>query len=240
MRNEVKRLAGAAILALAMSAGAQASASTVVISASHLATSSFIVSLGGTIDGNPFSSNVFESPDVMTVSIDGGPTQTLLAFCVDVFHAFNSSTPPVTYQTAPVKFNSDSPASGGGTALSHLTSGKIGFLADLGKTTSDAERLAGIQGAIWQTEYSGLTLTGGSSYVGYYAGLASAWGAAHPTFAGYANGIYSIGTGPGGFGITQGFATGGVPEPTTWALMLGGLGLAGAALRRRRTATVPA
>jgi hypothetical protein len=25
-----------------------------------------------------------------------------------------------------------------------------------------------------------------------------------------------------------------VPEPTTWALMIGGFGLAGAALRRRR------
>ena len=38
-------------------------------------------------------------------------------------------------------------------------------------------RLAGIQGAIWMTEYSGLTISGGSSYVGYYQGLASAWGA---------------------------------------------------------------
>ena len=27
-----------------------------------------------------------------------------------------------------------------------------------------------------------------------------------------------------------------IPEPTTWALMIGGFGLAGAALRRRRAA----
>jgi hypothetical protein len=35
-------------------------------------------------------------------------------------------------------------------------------------------------------------------------------------------------------GEIRGFLTPGVPEPSTWALMMGGLGLAGASLRRRR------
>ncbi len=34
--------------------------------------------------------------------------------------------------------------------------------------------------------------------------------------------------------------TGGVPEPASWALMIGGFGMAGAALRRRRTAVAAA
>lgn len=49
------------------------------------------------------------------------------------------------------------------------------------------------------------------------------------------------GTGLGFYGDARldNFGSGGVasvPEPTTWALMLGGFGLAGVALRRRRTA----
>lgn len=40
------------------------------------------------------------------------------------------------------------------------------------------------------------------------------------------------------FTLTQGNANGGVPEPASWALMIGGFGLAGAALRRRRAAVV--
>ena len=43
---------------------------------------------------------------------------------------------------------------------------------------------------------------------------------------------------PGGSGYTDAFVPGGpvgvVPEPATWGLMIGGFGLAGAALRRRR------
>src|SRR5258708_22341131 len=99
----------------------------------------------------------------------GGRDTQLLGFCGDIFHNFSSSTPPVTYVTSPVKNNSDSPASGGGPALGNVLSGELGYLADLGKTTADPARLAGIQGAVSQTEYGpSLNISGGSSYIGYY------------------------------------------------------------------------
>ncbi|MCP6473655.1 PEPxxWA-CTERM sorting domain-containing protein, partial [Klebsiella pneumoniae] len=34
------------------------------------------------------------------------------------------------------------------------------------------------------------------------------------------------------------FGNGGIPEPTTWAMMIGGFGLVGGALRRRRSVQV--
>ena len=41
-------------------------------------------------------------------------------------------------------------------------------------------------------------------------------------------------------GLTGTASAGGVPEPASWALMIAGFGLAGAQLRRRRTAAVAA
>jgi hypothetical protein len=230
-----KVLLAAAAAVGAMALGTSASASTVFISADHMVTGAYFVELGGTVDGNPFSLKAFESPDILTVSYDGGPLQNILVFCVDVFHLFGPDVPPVTYETGELTNNSDSPLSGGGTPLSHVISGEIGYLASLGQSTNDADRLAAIQGAIWQTEYSGLTITGGSSYTAEYLALAAAWGAAHSDFNGYADAIYAQD------GHTQGFVTGGgVPEPASWALMIAGFGLAGGMLRRRRAAAATA
>jgi hypothetical protein len=234
VRTKLLLAAAAAISALGLASAA--GAATVLISADSLATSAYVVTLGGAVDGNAYGpQGVYESPDVLTVSVNGGPPEDILVFCVDIFHNFSSSTPPVTYTTAQVTHNSDSSASGGGTALSNLISGEIGYLAQLGQGTSDPARLAGIQGAIWQTEYGPtLSITGGSSYISFYATAAANWGVSHPNYQGYANGIYPLNGQTGGFGFTQGFTTG-VPEPATWGLMIAGFGLAGGLLRKRRS-----
>jgi type 1 fimbria pilin len=225
-----KLLLGASAALAVLAVSASASAATFAISADHLATTDYTVTLGGTVFGvSPPYANVYESPDILTVSIDGGPNVDLMVFCVDIFHLFNSNTPPVTYDSNLVTTNSDGAASGTGHALSHVVSGQIAFLAHLALTDHTAEQLAGIQGAIWQTEYGDLTISGGSGQIGHYVDLANAWGAANANYQGYANGIVHEGA------IYQAFIPS-APEPTTWALMIGGFGVAGAMLRRRRAA----
>jgi len=229
-----------AATAVLLGGASQVSAATVIINSSSLASTAYKVHIGGTVDGVsvPFP-NVFESPELMNITVGGGPAEDIVAFCVDIFHQWSPTDAPATYVTDPVTHNSHSTAAGGGTIIPNLISGEIGYLAGLGQSIADRDRLAGIQGAIWAIEYPNITLTGpnASSYLNYYVGLATTWGANHPNFQGAANGLFPLNTQTGGFGFTQVFTGGGVPEPATWALMIGGLGIAGAALRRRRNAT---
>ena len=229
MRKFIFGAATAGALALASSA----MAGSVLISADHLASYAFTTVLGGTVDGTPFNLNVYEAPDVLTASFDGGPPEQVIAFCVDIFHFFDpANTPPILYHTDLLTTDSSGAVSGTGVALSPLISGEIGYLASLYHGASAAQ-LAGIQGAIWLTEYSTLTLTGGATTeVGQYQALGAAWAATHAGNTTYADAIYA------NSGDKQGFVIGGeVPEPATWGLMIAGFGMAGAMLRRRRTLT---
>lgn len=224
---------GAATATAALLLASSAMASSVLISADHLASTTFTTILGGTVDATPFNLNVYESPDILTASFDGGPPEQLLVFCVDIFHFFDpANTPPITYQTGLLTTDSSGVVSGTGVPLTPLISGEIGYLASLYDTNNTADDWAGIQGAIWLTEYSGLTLTGGSSQVAHFQALRAAWAAANPGNTTFADAIYSVG------GQNQGFVIAGeVPEPNAWALMIAGFGLAGAMLRRRRPLT---
>src|SRR4051794_22908035 len=83
MSRSLKR-AALAVGALALGAGAasHAGAVPVLISHAHVVTKGYVVNLGGTVDGHAFSQHsVYESPDLFTVSVDGGPAEDMLAFC---------------------------------------------------------------------------------------------------------------------------------------------------------------
>lgn len=237
MHRTFKTVGAATGLAIALGLGAasHAAAATVIITADHLASTSYKTVLGGTVDGAAFTpTTVYESPQVFTVSIDGGPSETMLAFCVDIFHHFPEGDVPLTYETASVTHNSHALLSGEGFGLSSLVSSEIGYLADIGQHTTNAARLAGIQGAIWRIEYPGLTLNGshGSTFVDHYMAIAANWGADHPDVTTFSHGFYAVD------GSTQGMVIG-APEPAAWGLMLLGFGLLGGAMRRRRTAAQP-
>ena len=150
-------------------------------------------------------------------------------FCIDLFHTIGvgSQIPPLPYTFGTiVADSSSSPAGTGGNPLSQPTTGEIQTLANIGyydfvHGTGTADIYAGLQGAIWSIEYNtngnSLTVNGSSTVNDLIAGYI-AYAEAHPA-------PYSVSMFPGAngqaFGNGQGFTTG-VPEPSTWAMMLAG------------------
>jgi hypothetical protein len=72
----------------------------------------------------------------------------------------------------------------------------------------------------------------GAHVLGFSTGAGSGWNGG--TFAGA---VDNFSFAFGGNSQTYNFEVAAVPEPATWAMMIAGFGLAGAALRRRRTST---
>jgi hypothetical protein len=114
--------------------------------------------------------------------------------------------------------------------------GAIQTLVDIGygdyvhNAPNLGDSLTALQGAIWDIEY-GATVVSTSNpnngdinnLIGQY--LTYGWD--HP--AAFSYGLYPVGPNGQGFGTSQGFVVG-VPEPSTWAMMLlgfAGLGFAG-------------
>ncbi len=241
-------------LGISLAAGAAVLVGASAVSATTVNVTSGGIYQPGTITvaGPGLNSNEFSSALDLTATLGAGPqVHTLYTFCVDLFHSINvgfdnahdivtgagdaqlAYAPPLVYHIAALTVDSNGPISGvSGSLLTATQIAEIGGLANLGgqliaTDASDlSNKLAAVQGAIWDIEYPAYSVSAPNStvqnYLLGYVANAYAGRSLSPVYA-----IY----GPNGQGLIP---TGGVPEPATWAVMLVGFGLAGATLRRRR------
>lgn len=157
----------------------------------------------------------------------------ILGFCIDLFHPITvgidgQTRTNLNYVTAPLTTDS------AGGALSIAQVRQIGGLAEIGfgiargNGPDKAARLAAIQQAIWTIEYPTLSFAAGSPHAAQQ-GFVHEYLALAPGLSGPARTIYAADR------STQGFVVAGVPEPGTWAMLVVGFGLVGAATRRGKT-----
>ncbi len=233
-------------------------ASAVVCGGSALAGSLAIKSAGiyqpgnVAIAGPGFNGSAYSSAVEFSILPAGAKApQTIYAFCVDLFHEisvgfdFNhnivagagdaQSATNLPYHTAPLTVNSYGGLSGqSGAPLSSLQVGEIGALADLGRgyiTNNSADlsnKLDAVQAAIWEVEYPTYAITPQGAAVQNYVTQDLSYAASHPQ-RGVVQAIYADN------GQSQGFVVG-VPEPTSWSLMIIGVGMIGGLARRRAKA----
>lgn len=185
-----------------------------------------------------------------------GPSLNLIGFCADIFHNIGLGTLNLKYDdnydlTSNSKYQTNTPFAGG-TALTGAQILQVGRLANYGaklftlapNNADKLDRLAGVQGAIWQVINPGYTVTS-TTAVNSYINAFSA-----PSYVSNLSGYGPIGSGvtfiseTGKYGTSaahQSFVLpAGVPEPGMWALMISGFGMTGAMLRRRRMVPVRA
>ncbi|HEX5377658.1 MAG TPA: PEPxxWA-CTERM sorting domain-containing protein [Phenylobacterium sp.] len=177
---------------------------------------------------------IFKNPDSTALKLvynfgigPGVPTFEAWAFCIDLFKAV----------AVPSQYHIDALTNDGhGNLLSQVQIDQIFGLAAYGSNLIKigapdlANKLAGIQGAIWAIEYPAFSVTGDTpsidSYLQSYVGLA-------PSLHGNAYVLLSDN------GRSQGFVIG-VPEPATWAMMIMGFGAVGMVMRSRRRVALAA
>jgi hypothetical protein len=247
-KSTSKRLATALIgCALgALTAGSAANAGTFTASATGLYDSTVVTISGIT---NPIQGatpvgpeGVYATPIQLTTG-----SSSFWVFCVDIFHNINVPSGPINYGTQTLTTDNNS-AVNNVPGLNHIGYGitptqsqEIQYLATYGSGLANASagnpQVAEVQAAIWQIEYGGTVLAdGGAIFDTDVSNLilqAAALSAGGPV----AVEIHSLND-----PITQSFVTGagspsfttGVPEPSTWAMMiLGFCGVGFMAYRRK-------
>lgn len=180
----------------------------------------------------------------------------LVGFCVDIFHDISLGALNLKYDdTYDLTTNSKyvtNTAFAGATLLTSAQRVQVGRLVNYGEllyahgpnTADTVNRLAGLQGAIWQVINPGYSVVSGNGALdGYIAAYSGAGYAANLTGYGPVHSGVTFLTETGKYGTKtahQSFAFGAVPEPSAWVLTIGGFTMLGAMLRRsrRRLATV--
>jgi hypothetical protein len=219
-----------------------------------LQTATMDTSRTATIVGPGMNSHVYAAPIKFT-AFEGtsavGDSFDIVGFCVDIFHSISLGTVNLKYDdtyelTTDSKYTTNTPFAGGATLLSNTQILQVGRLVNYGTlvfnqapaSNAKKDKLAALQGAIWQVINPTYTVASSNgsvnTLIGQYAGagynsLLTGHGHVH-------SGITFISE-TGKYGTKsarQSFAFAAVPEPATWALLIGGFAMAGAALRRSR------
>ena len=208
--------------------------------------------------------NVLDAP-ITFHTIYGATPKTILAWCVDVLHhiSLGDYNPDLSYTDTNV-FDPSYPfttnpslTAAQVTQIDTLVNYGTAVYNDGSLTAVDKQfKVGAAQGAIWKlVSHNNVTLvTGNNADATYFNGLVT--GLAGANYLNVATGYGTLSSAvtfitptiyPAAAG-TQSFlfasptptTTGGVPEPGTWVMMIGGFGAAGAMLRRRRRAAAVA
>ena len=180
--------------------------------------------------GNGDLSNVtvqgFGNPWTTPILFTDSAGQTLVVFCDDLNHVvYVGGGQSLPYVTTLVTID------GLGNPLSEGTSNKMGQLADLGKydyLKGNEEGAIAAQAAIWGIEYNTPVSSSDATIEAYITNDLKVQDNGH----GWATGLKPV----DGYSF-QSQITGGVPEPSTWAMMLvgfAGLGFAGYRQTKRK------
>ena len=158
---------------------------------------------------------------------DKGKVVVADAWCLDV-QAFLAQGSQITVGTAVFNAANADVSPGVPSNLSASQVGVISWLVDIGDHTTDATLQGAIQVAIWTTEYSNFAYNPlGATFTADVANDIIAATADYTSHGGDAPGIYTLLVpAPGAVSQTLVFGSA-IPEPSTWAMMLGGFALAG-------------
>ena len=245
--GRILKLGAPAIAALALSVSATAShAANYIVSGTIPAAYREVVSISGPVNYG----SVYAGPMVWNGTVDGQGFTDLIAFCVDLYHSISlnpnglpySDNVPLTYDSHPGGVSPAHPL----LTASQLTA--IGRLVNFGTlvahdaSASNKQRvLSATQGAIWELAagvnvFKPSDATFGTLVDAYKVGsfgAANTYGTISSNFKLLTPPVYPRSNGTQSFAIAHA-----VPEPATWALMIGGFGIAGAMLRRGRRQAV--